>query len=1033
MDGSKDQPVDVETDPKQDASEERPELNFEPGEIAPHCASPFPDAELSETEERELKALVDKIGSIDVAARRWEVEDCWRNRLYKRGYQYLWPRRGGGWIYIPFATDYLQGRGGYALYGNETNIYASYGEIIVAALTRDIPGLRFEPANPYADADITAKEAATRYSRIFSRNNDLLELHEQLADYLWTDGRALLVTDHIIDAQQFGRCDPEASEPVVPETEEQQPEPAAYAVRHGETDRNKMHEERGRDEVEINEKGERQIDRAADWLKQKGIRLVVSSPVERALSSAQLLAEKLGAPLEVDDRLASLDIGADAGTDSQKGSEDIEEAFEEHPAEPIAGGESPDQFEQRVQDAVMEWLSKPGPIAFMLHDSVISQIFKMFQGDAVPPGSEVEPGWIAAITPNADGTFKPSVVFPVTPPESAVGQKRGRPRGREVTKVYGKLEHKVPFAAQSGKLEDCLWAQVSEELDVALVKAMFPEKADKIKPGGSGSGEDELDRIARINATLALEASYVTGDSMVRDCTVQGTWIRPGYFMNVDDNETRESFFEKFPDGALVIQAGNVFIKARRECMDDHLKLVHALPGSGMNRLALGSKLISIQKRLNNWIDLLDLYFTKCVPMRYVAQGPFDVNAINKQGTSPGDFLPFLLSEIPPGKGVQDLIWMEPFPTAQPIMGEFIKFFFSELPQMLSHALPSLFGSPANTDTAAGIMMQRDQALGCLGTPWHRIQMATAGYFKQAVQAAARNRPASAGAIEGSDAAGNKVRVELADLKGNVLAYPESDANFPETSIQKRSRWMELAQDVNNVLSQKLMTSIRVRHKAIEEGIQLPGLEDPDWDGYEKQMGEFELLLKMPPVPNPDYVQAKQALDDATNKIKASQMAGTPAAPPDLQTIQQMEQQLQSIPPLISSVPVKETDKHEAEAEACLDKINSADGRKLADGNQEEKEAFANLTLHYFEHKAKIEPKPTMAGLPKGISLNLKDAPPDAMANALKDTGLETSGQDVVQTREFNAEIRKSSKVGGPPVPGVEAAQPRPPAPGMAQ
>ena len=41
---------------------------------------------------------------------------------------------------------------------------------------------------------------------------------------------------------------------------------------------------------------------------------------------------------------------------------------------------------------------------------------------------------------------------------------------------------------------------------------MFPDKADKIKPGSAGAGENELDRIARINVALALEASYVTGD-----------------------------------------------------------------------------------------------------------------------------------------------------------------------------------------------------------------------------------------------------------------------------------------------------------------------------------------------------------------------------------------------------------------------------------------------------------------------------------------------------------------------------------------
>ena len=1012
------QPVDVET-PKQEAEENLGARQFDPGEIAPYWASPYPDADLTPEEEAALKQICQEYGNTDVAARRWEVSQSWMARLIDRGYQYLFPRRGGGWIYIPFATDYQHGRSGQALYGNETNITATYGEIISAALTRDIPRVRFEPQNPSSDADITAKDAATNYARVFARTNDLQDLQQQLSYYLRVDGRALIVTDHILDAQQFGRCDANTPDPAVPETEEAGPEPFLYAVRHGETELNAEGKMRGRSEVPINDKGDRQMDRAADWLKEKGIKLIVSSPVERALSSAQIISEKLGLPLEVDDRLASLDVGAKVGEDTDMSNEDMEEAFESHPDMPIAGGESPEEFEQRIQGAVMDWLSTPDkPVALVVHDSVISQIFKIFQGEDIPPSSTVDPGWIASVTPNADGTFKPQVVFPYTPPDLAAGEQRGFPRGQEVAKVYGKLEHKVPFNAPSGNLEDCMIVQVSNEYDIDYVKAMFPDKADKIKVGGAAAGENELDRIARINCNLALEASYVTGDSMVRDCTVHRLWLRPGKFMAVQNEKIRENLFQKLPDGAMVILAGGdgEFIKARNECMDDHLTLVHALPGSGMNRLALCSKLISVNKRLNNWMDLIDQYFVKCVPMRYMASGPFDVNAVNDQGTVVGGYIPFLLDSVPQNRSVQDLIWQEPYPTAQPLMGDFIKWFTGELPQMLSHALPSLFGSAANTDSGVAIGIQRDQALGCLGTPWHSINVATARYFKQAVQLAARCRTE---AVEGMDVGGKKIRVELADLKGNIIAYPESDANFPESWVQKQSRWTALLADANNALMTKLMTSISNRKAAID-AIALEGLKDPDAASYDKQLGEFEILLKTPPTPNPDYVKAQQAIQEVADQIQAKQSAGQMAQPQEIQAIQQMEQQLQSIPQLVSSVPVRDTDNHAVEAEACLEKINGADGRKMADGTAEERLEFQNLCLHYAEHKAKIPTPPQpIKDLPKGFSAPIDKLPPDAAANILTSVGAETKGADVVQNREFSAEIRKSSKVGGPPVPGM--------------
>lgn len=1000
-------------DTKQPDQECSPELTFDPGEIAPHWASPFPNAELTEDEQKHLKMLCDMIGRYDVAARRQEVEEAWQSRLFDRGRQYLYPRRGGGWIYIPYATDYqLSGRSGSTWYGNETNIYATYGEIITAALTRDIPGVRFQAQNPSNDADLTAATAASQYAKVFARNNDLLNFQQQLTYYLRTDGRALIVTDHVKSAEWFGRADLEPVAPAVPETEQEQP-PVAYAVRHGETPENRDEHLRPQD-ADITEKGQRQIERAAEWLKTKNAALIVSSPLPRATESAELLSVKLGMPVEIDDRLAALDTGATADNEPER--EDIEEAFEERPDEPLTGAqESPEKFQQRVEQSIMEWLSKGQPVIFVVHDSVISQIYKMFEGDDIPPSSTTEPGWVVGISQNQDQTFRPQVVFPVTPPEIAVGEQRGIPRGQEVVSVYGKLEHKLPFSASC--LKESLWAQVSYEVDLAAAKSMFPEKADSIKPGSSTSGENELDKIARVNVTLALQAAYVTGDSMVRDCTIQRNWLRPGYFMACEDKEVREALFNKFPDGAHVVQAGDCFIFARNESMDDHLTEVQAFPGSGRNRNALCTKLLSVQKRVNNWIDLLDQIFIRCIALRYLPSGIFDVQALNNQPLTIGGFLPYNPDQLPPGMALQPMLAMDVVPTHQPEMPNFIRFFINELPQLLVHALPSLFGSESNTDSWRGAMLQRDQALESNSTPWHAIQVATASYFKQAVQLAARCRQ---DAIEGYDSTNTKIRVELANLKGNILAYPESDANFPESWIQRQSRFTQLLMDATtNQFIAGFLSTIRNR-MAVLDAVGLEGLSDPDAEGYEKQMGEFELLLVQPPVPNPAYQQIKAQLDEAVRVIQGAQAVGTPAAPQDIQQVAQLEQQLQSTPQLMSSVQIRDTDNHAAEAECCLAKINSPEGRKLANGSVEEQQAFANLTLHYEEHKAKMPPPAAAPGLPKGVTMNLKDAPPDAQAKGLQNVGLETSGQDVTQTREFQAELKKATHPMGPPVPGIQ-------------
>src|SRR5487761_2511968 len=255
--------------PDPETEEVKPELKFEPGELAPWADSPYPPAELSTEEENHIKELCRKVGNSDIAARRWEVEQAWEARLFDRGYQYLVYRRGGGWLAPDSAVGYaaVTGRQGWtSRSGLETNIYNTYGEIISSALTRDIPSVRFRAMNPESDADITAKDGATEYAKIFRNQNNLKELHSQIAYYMRTDGRVILVTDHVLDAQRFGREEEKGQTPAVPENESAGPQPVIYLVRHGETELNKEGKLRGRSETDIDEVGERQADRAADFL-----------------------------------------------------------------------------------------------------------------------------------------------------------------------------------------------------------------------------------------------------------------------------------------------------------------------------------------------------------------------------------------------------------------------------------------------------------------------------------------------------------------------------------------------------------------------------------------------------------------------------------------------------------------------------------------------------------------------------------------------------------------------------------------------
>jgi hypothetical protein len=520
-----------------------------------------------------------------------------------------------------------------------------------------------------------------------------------------------------------------------------------------------------------------------------------------------------------------------------------------------------------------------------------------------------------------------------------------KPRGREVLSVFGKLETKVPIATDD--LSEMMYVILSREVDVSVAKAMFPEIKDEIKVGTAGIGELQLDRMARVNSRLAIQSNLVSGSTLQKDVTLTHVWLRPSAFMDAQCTDAvRDELFAAFPEGCLSIWAGKQLCLARAECVDDHIYILQALPGTGQNREALCSKLISIQLRLNDWIELLGDYFVKTVPAKWVDSETIDVQALKNQSNIPGATHGF---QRQPGVAVNELIFIEPTPTHQPSMPNFIGLFFNEYPQFLSGALPSLFGAESNIETVGGMAIQRDQALGRLSTPWAALQAATAAYYKQGVMCAAACREKQ-GQTQISEAVPGKgtVTLNVADLKGNIYCFPEAGNNFPESWIQRSSRMqMLLTEAGSNPMTMKLLGYSK-NLREVKDAIGLQSLEIPEAAAYEKQRAEFEYLLKGAPAPNPALMEAQQHFEQGAQKAQAQgQTEEFAKAAPKLQEM------IKNIPPEVSTVRIDtEVDNHVVEAEACLEWLTSIEGQKHKYGSIEEVSSYQNVRLHFLEHTA---------------------------------------------------------------------------------
>lgn len=564
-----------------------------------------------------------------------------------------------------------------------------------------------------------------------------------------------------------------------------------------------------------------------------------------------------------------------------------------------------------------------------------------------------------------------------------------KPLGQEITSAHGKLDHKVPIAVD--KLCDMQFVQLYFDLDVALVKGTFPWIADKIKAGSDGNSEVELDRIARENVRQAILGAYVTGDSLQRHTVVKFTWMRPSLFMDDSVGDAaRAELLEAFPDGVLLAKAGSEYAFARNENMDDHLVIGHALTGKGQNRRALGTALISIQKRINDWVDLLDDFFKRTVPKKWMNAEAFDVQAIKKEPNTPGQIGPF---EPQPGLTSKDqYIMIEDTPQPQSSLPEFIKWFITNLSEEISGALPSLFGAATNTDTVGGIQIQRDQALQRIGCPWNNIQDMFAAAAHQAVKCAATCRDGKA--INQNIPGRGKVLVNTANLvNGQVLCYPESNPAFPESWQQREEKLLKLIDisTTNHEVGSFLFSPSNL--PTLKDGIRLRDFKVVGETSVSKQKNEFELLLRGSIQPNPKLAHLTKIIAEAkeglqTAQAKASQ-GGQQVPPEAVGMLQQLEQSAQALPPNVSSVPIAEdeSENHVIEAAICFEWMNSPEGQKFKRGTPQQQASYENVHLHWQEHMAmakKLAPPAQDKPPSESISVDVAKMPPEIAVQALQ-------------------------------------------------
>ena len=158
-------------------------------------------------------------------------------------------------------------------------------------------------------------------------------------------------------------------------------------VRHGQTERSMKSVYSGRLDVSLTDTGREQAAQAAQQLTGAGVDAVISSPLERARDTAQVIADATGAELRVDERLTEVDYGPFEGLDREGALErfgDVFQAWRDDPfGSPVPGMEPLDDALARARSATADALDAHEHPVIVGHQGIL-RIVLVALGEIAP-------------------------------------------------------------------------------------------------------------------------------------------------------------------------------------------------------------------------------------------------------------------------------------------------------------------------------------------------------------------------------------------------------------------------------------------------------------------------------------------------------------------------------------------------------------------------------------------------------------------------------------------------------------------------
>jgi hypothetical protein len=535
------------------------------------------------------------------------------------------------------------------------------------------------------------------------------------------------------------------------------------------------------------------------------------------------------------------------------------------------------------------------------------------------------------------------------------------PNGQEVISIAGGLELNTPVWAN--EMHEYPYLQWQAEVHRAKLKAAYPHAADKIETSPSQGAEDVYARVSRLSVEQGLPSIH-PGDALMNLITFDRTWLRPWAFYSVEDIDTRNQLLALFPSGCYIAFAGDAYCESRSESMDDHWRVLHALPGDGQNRPSVGDSLVQVQERYNVLSNMQAETYEYGIPPIYADPQVLDFDALANQVAEPAAHFP---ARARPGQPLAAGFFQPAPATVPPDMLRHQQDLIGPVAQFLTGLFPAIFGgNMEDVKTASGYALARDQAMGRLGLVWRRTKQFYADVMLLAVDCFRKNRPGDAEIpLLGPDGLFDSRAIRLVDLKGNIAVHPEADETFPRLKSQQRAVIQQLFGINDPAIQRALVEPANLGY--IKNVLGINELVIPGEDSRNKQLREIQQLLTSPPIVVPVQVPThvihgahsvsgeEAGPTNNSTSGNAASVGAQPAAPQlgemSAATATSGQSSVATHQPselVLPSIPIDQLlDDHATEFEECKRWANSDAGQAAHMTNPA---GFANVRAHAEAH-----------------------------------------------------------------------------------